>query len=115
MQLEGRMRELIFVQLHPTNASWNRGACRNTSGFAATFPLERTYVSDRLSRVYPKVDRKSAAKSLDVDTELPPGQGLSQPPDLRFKRLNQTGLKQTTKAIILGSLLGDGHLRILKG
>lgn len=88
------------------------GEVRSFGWLATTAPRLRMYVSNRLSRVYPKVDR---VKRPEDDDAMPFEKGQFRPPNLERKRLSQIDMKETTKGIILGTLLGDGSLRILKG
>lgn len=81
-------------------------------GYVATSPLFRSFISSKYSRNESKRDRKRVVK---VKDEKSTGSRVRHGPNLAFKALNQTGLHDSTKAVILGSLLGDSTLRISKG
>ena len=83
--------------------------------FVTTSSLSGTRVSSKHSRDYPKVDRRGAVGVKAGGSVLGPGSRVRHGPNLAFKALNQTGLQDSTKAVVLGSLLGDSTLHIVKG
>jgi len=82
-------------------------------GYVATSPLFRSFISSKYSRIESKRDRKRvvAVKSASAGPESRVVHGAN----LAFKALNQTGLQESTKSVVLGSLLGDCTLQIVKG
>jgi len=82
-------------------------------GYVATSPLFRSFISSKFSRNESKRDRK---RVVEVKSGLRGSESrVLHGPNLAFKALNQTGLQDSTKAVVLGSLLGDCTLHIVKG
>lgn len=79
--------------------------------FVATSSLFR--IASKFSRSSPKVERSLGVEGNDERSGL--GSKVRHGPNLAFKSLNQTGLQDSTKSVILGSLLGDSTLQIVKG
>lgn len=81
--------------------------------YVATSPLWKSFISSKYSRIESKRDRKRVGevKSNSKGSESRVLHG----PNLAFKALNDIGLTDSTKAVVLGSLLGDCSLRIVKG
>lgn len=84
--------------------------------FGATSFLSGSRILSKYSRRYPKVDRKQVVEVKVGRSGLGPGSSrVRHGPNLAFKALNQIGLKDSTKAVVLASLLGDSTLQIVTG
>jgi hypothetical protein len=83
--------------------------------FTLTPPLSRSRIPSKYSRNQPRADRKGTVEATDRGSALGPRSKIRHGPNLAFKALNQTGLQDSTKSVVLGSLLGDSTLNIAKG
>lgn len=79
-------------------------------GYVATSPLLRSFISSKYSR-----NESKRVRNQVVEVKHQPVSKVRHGPNLAFKALNHTGLLDSTKAVILGSLLGDSTLDIAKG
>lgn len=83
--------------------------------FTSTPSLSRSRIPSKYSRNQPRADRKGTVEATDRGSGLGPRSKVRHGPNLAFKALNQTGLQDSTKSVVLGSLLGDSTLNIAKG
>ncbi|KAG0608867.1 hypothetical protein M758_8G139100 [Ceratodon purpureus] len=85
--------------------------------FVATSSLLRSRIQSKYSRNEPKGGREvgGAGGGKGGGLVLGPGSKVRHGPNLAFKALNQTGLQESTKSVVLGSLLGDSTLHVAKG
>ncbi len=94
-----------------------RGSLRwITSSSTLSFVHIRHYGGSRSLNFQPSLHRKRMAPKVgkEVENKLPITHSDREAPNLSRKRISQVGLSDETKSIILGSLLGDGSLRIHK-